>query len=333
MTTQTTAVHSLAISGRITLDLHALNNEGSEGNQLNARQVYIVTSNGHNPITARVNAISGDMLKHIQVDYFRRLAQQAGLPLSQGAQLAHPNRIGLDLTLTAEGKRAAGAKDAGLLDYIITTCSLTDAAGILITGKGRSTSRKSLVEFGWTVGLPNITKTESFLHTKYVSDSGDASAEDEAANQGQNIFHRPASSGIYATVCHVELSRLGYNDISQCYPAELSDEARQRRCTVLLESVLYTFLQVDGAHRNTQAPHVVGFEGVITTSKKMIPAPAFSSLQPEYQQQVARIADSLNKLHPDAISSHHFDSMAQFTEVMSDLIATTAPARLPEFKK
>src|SRR5437867_1315816 len=72
MTTQPRQLlYSVSISGRVILDLHSLNNEGSEGNQLNARQVYIVTGDGRNPTPANVNAISGDMLKHIQTEHFR----------------------------------------------------------------------------------------------------------------------------------------------------------------------------------------------------------------------------------------------------------------------
>jgi CRISPR-associated protein Cst2 len=53
-------VYSLSISGRATLDMHSLNNEGGEGNQITTRMVNIIGADGqlHN-----VNAISGDMFK------------------------------------------------------------------------------------------------------------------------------------------------------------------------------------------------------------------------------------------------------------------------------
>lgn len=331
MTAQT--LYSLAISGRAILDLHALNNEGSEGNQLNTRQVYVVMGSGRNPEPARVNAISGDMLKHIQADHFRRLAQHYGLPLSQGAQIGNANRINWDFENVPEQKITSGEKDHQLMDRIITTCALTDAAGILVTASNKSTPRKSLVEFGWTVGVPKFTKTESYLHTKYVADSGLEKKTTDGTNLGQNLFHRPASSGVYALVCHVELARVGYNDIAQHYPAELDNPERVRRCRALLESVLYTFLHMDGAHRNTQAPHLVDFEGVIATSSSVVPAPAFSGLQDEYRLQIERVANGINTLHPDAISLHPFDSLGQFAEVMSQLIASAQPYRLPEFTK
>lgn len=346
------SIYSVAISGRAILDMHALNNEGSEGNQLNTRQVYIVTGSGRNPEPARVSAISGDMLKHIQSDHFRRLAQHHGLPLSQGAQIGNANRINWDFDNNDDAKKFGSQKDPQLMDYIIKSCALTDAAGILVTANSKSTPRKSLVEFGWTVGLPGVTKTESYLHTKYVADSGQEKKSSDGSNLGQNLFHRPASSGVYALVCHVELARVGYNDIAQHYPDGLEDDpdmgeapkqgdSRTNRARALLESVLYTFLQMDGAHRNTQAPHMVDFEGVIAVSRGVMPAPAFSGLHLEYRSQIERIAAGLNRLHKssntanqeDMITLHSFESLGEFTEHMSSIIAQGRPYRLPEFGK
>ena len=48
-----------------------------------------------------------------------------------------------------------------------------------------------------------------------------------------------ASSGIYAIVCHLELSRIGYNDIKQEYA--ITPEERQLRASLLLQSLLHTF--------------------------------------------------------------------------------------------
>ncbi len=79
-------------------------------------------------------------------------------------------------------------------------------------------------------------------------------AQKTGANLGQSIFHRPASSGIYALVCHVELSRIGYNDIKQEYA--ITAEERQVRTSLLLESLLHTFIELNGAMRSTQLPHL-----------------------------------------------------------------------------
>ena len=72
------------------------------------------------------------------------------------------------------------------------------------------------------------------------------------ANLGQNIFHRPANSGIYAVVAGIEVSRLGFNDISQDYA--IDDEERSKRYKALIESLLCTFVEPNGAMRSAQNP-------------------------------------------------------------------------------
>src|SRR6516164_7797130 len=90
-----TTVASISISARATLDMHSLNNEGGEGNQIQTRMVDIVGADGrlHN-----VNAISGDMLKHIQAQHFFELArvQRPSLPLCAGCARFDANRINAD---------------------------------------------------------------------------------------------------------------------------------------------------------------------------------------------------------------------------------------------
>src|SRR5438270_11898083 len=69
MTTITTPIASLSIAARATLNMHSLNNEGGEGNQIQTRMVEIV---GHDGQLHSVNAISGDMLKHVLMEHFFR---------------------------------------------------------------------------------------------------------------------------------------------------------------------------------------------------------------------------------------------------------------------
>ncbi|MCB0083468.1 MAG: hypothetical protein KDE47_21150, partial [Caldilineaceae bacterium] len=66
-----TTIFNLSISAKATLNLHSLNNEGGEGNQTQTRMVNIVDETGrlHN-----VNAISGDMLKHMQAEHLYRIS-------------------------------------------------------------------------------------------------------------------------------------------------------------------------------------------------------------------------------------------------------------------
>src|SRR5438128_10441052 len=89
----TTSIASLSIAARVTLDMHSLNNEGGEGNQLQTRMVDIVDHLGelHN-----VNAISGDTLTHVLMEHFYQQARAQHLPLSQSCKRFHTNRIDAD---------------------------------------------------------------------------------------------------------------------------------------------------------------------------------------------------------------------------------------------
>jgi CRISPR-associated protein Cst2 len=205
-------------------------------------------------------------------------------------------------------------------------------AGNLITAGNRSIPRKSVAEFSWVVGLPELTTTDSYFHVKYASERSqparDAEKEEEQrkANLGQAIFHRPASSGVYAIVANFEMARIGFNDIIQTYA--LDETQRELRYRALLESVLYSFIEPNGAMRGTQNPHIVDVKGVVAVSSDVIPAPTMSPINSGYQQQLQGIQKALEKVRPGAVTLSEFDSLAQFSEVMAGLIETTAPHKL-----
>lgn len=304
---------SLSISGLLTLDMHALNNEGSEGNQLQTRMVHILDADGEPTV---VNAISGDMFKHIQAEHLHGLAVERGLTLCEGCKRMSANRINDDEAFLAEIGEKADSKE--VLRKMLQHCVVDDLEGILITAKKNSTPRKSTVEFGWLIGLPEVTRTESYFHVKFVSDRGEGSGTEDGSNRGQNIFYRPASSGKYALVLNAELGRVGFNDIVREY--QISEEERQQRAKALLESILLSFVKPLGAHRSTQLPHLVNFEGVIAVSSSTIPAPTISPLNASYQEEITEITFNLNRLSAGAIQTYPFTSQAEFTKVMVDLI-------------
>jgi CRISPR-associated protein Cst2 len=323
---------SLSLALRATLDMHSLNNEGGEGNQIQTRMVDIIDHNGqmHN-----VNAISGDMLKHVLMEHFYRQARDQHLPLCQSCQNFNTNRINADKAFMAQAE-SAKISDAAFLDQMLQTCAIDDVAGVLVTEK-RSLPRKSISEFGWVLGLPDRVSTGSYFHAKYASERSaekraeDADGQKSGANLGQSIFHRPASSGIYAIVCHVELARIGYNDIKQTYA--IDEDERQSRASVLLESLLHTFLELNGAMRSTQLPHLVALEGVLTTSTSTQPAPLVSPLigggedHQMYREQTRQIVTALNGAEGENISMETFDSVGDFATQMRAVIDATAPAR------
>ncbi len=348
MTTQT--VYSLSICGRAILDMHSLNNEGGEGNQTMTRMVTIVHKSNGKPKLTSVNAISGDMFKHIQAEHLYHLAR-GNLSLCAGCERFSGSRILDDKEFMAEvATKRTGKKwkydDSQVIDALLKKCAIDDMEGVLLAQeraktqqseeeaeeeggegkqgrkKGRPVPRKSVAEFGWVIGIPEdsegkqLTKTESYFHVRYASDLGGEETD-------QPIFHRPASSGVYAVGANFEMARIGYNDKSQKYALD-SDE-RARRYKAFLESILYTFVEPNGAMRGTQNPHILGFEGVVTVSNQVVPAPMLSALDDTYREEVKRVAAALNAIHSNAVAVHEFDSMGAFAEVMQKLIAESAP--------
>lgn len=319
-------IYSLSLSARLTLDMHSLNNEGGEGNQIQTRMVNIVDGDGN---LANVNAISGDMVKHILAEHLHRAALANDLALCAGCKVFNANRISADEAFMAG---IADVTDAEALTQMLRACAVDDMLGNLLTEGSKSLPRKSVVEFGWVVGLPEKTRSDSYFHVKYASDRSaaqrDADAAEEArkANLGQAIFHRPANSGVYALVATIEAARIGFNDITQEYV--LDEEERARRYKALLEALLYTLVEPAGAMRNTQAPHIVDVQGVVTVSGDVVPAPTFSPLKEGYDAELANLCDTLNGVRPGALQSRAFASLNDYAAIVSDLMQNGSPYRL-----
>ena len=333
-------IYSLSIASRAILDTHSLNNEGGEGNQIRTRMIDII---GHDNELYNVNAISGDMLKHIQTEHLFTCAREQGMPLCAGCRQFSANRINADEQWIESIK---GQSDAQAVDSLLKSCVIDDIAGILVTTAGRSIPRKSVIEFGWVLGLPDSTYTDSYFHVKYANERSDGQRERDTArrvkesretkekiggaNLGQAIFHRPTSSGIYAIVCNVEFSRIGYNDITQNYV--LDEEQRKHRGQLLLKSLLHTFVQLNGAMRSTQLPHLLSLEGVISWSTGVQPAPLLSPLvggkhdNNTYRKQTEAIAHSL--ADGNAVKTVTFDSLAGLAEEMSNLQKVVIPFKM-----
>ena len=316
-------LHSLSISGIVTMNMHALNNEGSEGNTMMTRMVEIVDKDGKNHT---VNAISGDMFKHIQAEHLFMEAKSSNLPLCKGCEVFDANRICIDDTFTKKESFTEGVKDSVILSEAIKMCVIDDAEGILITSeigkKARSISRKSAIEFGWVVGCPDNTRTESYFHAKYVPE-GRGKGSGAGENLGQNIFHRPASSGQYVVVLNVDLYKVGRNDITLAY---VEGVERQARIKALLKSILNTFIKPTGAHRNTQHPHILDFSGVIATSLNTLPAPVISALNPNYSDEIQKIATNLNSTTSgNPITVKQFNGVAGFSSEMAGIINQVQP--------
>lgn len=320
MTNEIPQVRSLSVVARVVMDMHALNNEGNESNRLLTRQVGIVTpvrtEDGNIDGYRRdvVNAISGDMNKHIFADAFRHIAIEEGLQLSEPSRALDPARIavdpGFETYLNNLPKKLDAQQMAEVVDNLIS-CALTDIGGVMITGDGRSIKRKSAIEFGWTVGLPDITEVAEFIHARHsVSrltrtradrDADEATRgqaiDEKQRNTGQMIFNRPASSGVYGFLSSLEVSAIGFNEVSQSYPESVSEEERYGRYRAAVLALGQTLLRPKGALTSTQLPHVVDVEGYIGLSSSAAAAPMLSPLIDDYQERALSLADKLNVLH------------------------------------
>lgn len=326
------SVYSISISGILSWQLHALNNEGNEGNQTLTRRYYIIEKNDPEP--KYVNGVSGDMLKHIQAEHLHRIATDEKLNLSEGGRRFDPDRIGYDFDQkitdpvtekvketkkNKNGEKEEKEKDVVILDKsidkILDTCVISDLEGFMFTIKGDKTlKRESVIEFGAVVGIPTLVKTQSYFHAKYGKDN-------------PTPYNTQVSSGLYATVLNLEAFRIGYNPHSFNYA--IDKDERKKRLDALLKSVLYTYMQPNGAKRNTNLPHPDYFEGVITVSTRRCPAPMISPLaigENGYLQQINSLKDTLNEMNgADTIHTFEFETMAQFATRIKEIIERAQP--------
>jgi len=309
-------IQSLSLSAKVTLALHNLNSEGTEGNQQQTRMVHVIDAAGKRH---SVNAVSGDMFKHIYVRHLTVILQAQGQPLSPGAAMGSPDRI----TIDTEFKNAIkGRGAADVQREMIERCAVTDIAGTLFT-EGITVPRKSCTEFGWVVGIPDKVHTEQYFHVKYEPDrrrlASQAPKGEGTIAGSQTIFHRPANSGVYALICHLELSRVGINDVTR--EAAISLEARVSRQRAAVQALLATLVKPAGAQCNTQSPHILDCSGVLATSSSYLSAPMLSPLSERYREEISSIAETLNRITPDAVDTRSFDGVAGGVALLEQIAA------------
>jgi CRISPR-associated protein Cst2 len=314
-------VSSISISARVTLNLHSLNNEGSEGNQTLTRQVTVFDEKGKK---RSVNAVSGDMLKHIHSEHLFHIAKERKLPLCAGCKVHNANRITADTEFTTSFKKETPTDE--VISNAIKKCAIDDIHGILITSNNKNAPIKSKVEFGWLVGIPEMNDTENYFHVKFSNTKVDKKEKNES-NQGQNIFHRPANSGVYALVSNIEVAKIGFNEIAKEYSIE--KEGRKERYDSTLQAMLQTFLKPNGAMTSQQFPHILNFEGVVTTSSGTVPAPTVSSMKSSFREEIEETVKNLEFLRSD-LELKEFANIGEFAEIVSELIQNSEPKTLFE---
>jgi CRISPR-associated protein Cst2 len=309
-------IQSLSLCAEVTLGLHNLNSEGNEGNRQQTRMVHVIDPSGKRHC---VNAVSGDVFKHIYVQHLTAILRSKGQALSSGAATGSADRITVDAGFKAAVR---GLSAAEIQTEMLTRCAVTDVAGTLFT-EGATVPRKSCIEFGWVAGIPTKVHSEQHFHVKFEAERRKADVQaprGEGTIAGsQTVFERPANSGVYALICHLELSRIGVNDVTR--EAALPQHDRTVRRHAAVQALLATLVQPSGAQRNTQNPHILGCSGVITTSNSYLPAPLLSPMMEDYRIHVAAIADTLNRLTPDAIRAREFENLSRGVALLEEIVA------------
>lgn len=67
---------------------------------------------------------------------------------------------------------------------------------------------------------------------------------------------------------------------------------------------------------------------MVTVSNQVVPAPTLSPLNADYTTELVSLCDTLNGLRANALTSHTFESLNGFAQVMTGLIAAGKPYRL-----
>ena len=247
------------------------------------------------------------------------MAIESGLSLSEGGKQFNPDRIKYDVDkkiIEVIKVKNKGEKDkidvTANINSFLKICCISDLEGFMLVEKGGQTlKRDSVIEFGAVVGLPTLVKTQSYFHAKYGVDN-------------PTPYNVQVSSGLYATVLNIEAFRIGYNPHNFSYSIDITE--RKQRLDALLKSVLYTYMQPNGAKRNTHLPHPDYFEGIITVSTRRCPAPMLSPLEESYNRQIHSLKDTLNNLNGEGtIHCFEFDSMAKFAEQIQTIITQGQP--------
>lgn len=311
------SLRGAGLAARLALSAHALNNEGTRNNAMIERTVQVVTrgADGVERVD-RVNAVSGDTVKHTFVDYLRATALDRGLELCAGCRKADPNRANVDPEFRERTKAIPKNDSAAVVSELVRRCAICDAAGLLVT-EGRNAPRHSTIHFGWQIGIPDLVETGRYTHVKLVPGNQGGEGGREGSNVGQNIFTRPASSGYYALVCRLDLQMVGRNNVT--LEEVLDGASAVARRQALFEALFHTMASPGGAQHNTQLPHLQEVSGALSLSFSRLPAPVYSPLSPDYVARMADIAGAFAATDQAVLPFSGVDGLAGVLAKAADL--------------
>ncbi|RLC95733.1 MAG: DevR family CRISPR-associated autoregulator [Chloroflexi bacterium] len=309
MTNNRSAVFEIAMMARVTWDLHSLNNEGTVGNVTEPRTVVLASGE-------KSDGVSGEMLKHIH-SYNVWLLEADKSRFCPACQRLQPQKA----DEPAYRKTIAGKTNAEVMAKAIAKCALCDLHGFLV--EKPPIARRSTVEFGWAVGLPQQYHREIHLHARHSMEERQTRDRREAAQHEQQergeerevsaqmVYHRPTRSGVYALVSLFQPWRIGLNEITYDYVPDADRQARYRLALLAYKAAL---THTDGAMTSTRLPHPEALEGVIALSTRNFPAPVVSPLNDTYDQEVAALAKQ-----ESGCEVYTFNSLLEVSKILDDL--------------
>jgi CRISPR-associated protein Cst2 len=198
---------------------------------------------------------------------------------------------------------------------LITEVAPQDEGGSEIFSSRVAVARTSRIQTGFMTGIPRKNATGHYFHAKYVSKRTGIKSRDTSGNEGQNIFTRPATSADFAVVINVDLAGLGFNDAANEYVVNEEEQTKRRKA--VLDALSYTLMNQPGANSSQQFPHIMGFEGAITTSTNRSPAPSASPIKEDYLDTLEGLVDNINKMNAD--NSAAFNKIGSVEEAVSFL--------------
>ena len=289
-------VYEIGIVGRIRIDAHSLNNEGTVGNVTEPRTIMLADGR-------KTDGISGEMLKHIHTEAFWQLAKERNVTLCQACQTLRPEKANKNPNVTKANEVKEALNEA-------LKCALCDIHGFLV--EKPTLSRKSTIEFGWAIAIPEQFYRDIHVHTRVAP--GEKGKESETE---QMIYNRPTRSGVYAFVSIFQPWRIGLNEINYGYV--LSDEDRKQRYDLVIDAYKAMLSRLEGAMTTTRLPHTSEIEGLIIIATNAMPVPLISPLKDDYKEQIEKIVKPKN--------IQKFDSLATALQEL-DKLKTYHPYKL-----
>ncbi|RLI43964.1 DevR family CRISPR-associated autoregulator [Candidatus Bathyarchaeota archaeon] len=264
-------VYEIGIVGKIRIDAHSLNNEGTVGNVTEPRTIMLADGR-------KTDGISGEMLKHMHTEAFWQLAKERNVTLCQACQMLRPEKANKNPNVTKVNEVKEALNEA-------LKCALCDIHGFLV--EKPTLSRKSTIEFGWAIAIPEQFYRDIHVHTRVAPGEKGKEAETE-----QMIYNRPTRSGVYAFISIFQPWRIGLNEINYEYVP--NDEDRKERYELVIDAYKAMLSRLEGAMTTTRLPHTSEIEGLIIIATNAMPVPLISPLKDDYKVQIEKIVEQKN---------------------------------------